>query len=83
MNEKGIILAALDACGWSRATLAEKAGYAGQSSSTNRLHGKSMRVDTFVKLLDLMGYVVEVRSKSAKNGNAWIISREASGDDDE
>lgn len=76
MNEKDIILAAMDACGWNRATLAEKAGYAGQTAITNRLHGKSMRVDTFVKLLDVMGYEVVVKSKSAKNKNAWTIDRD-------
>lgn len=73
MNEKDIIIAALGSCGWSRATLAEKAGYAGQTSITNRLHGRSMRVDTFVKLLDVMGYEVVVKSKSAKNKNMWVV----------
>lgn len=82
MNEKEIILAALDACGWSRATLAEKAGYAGQTAITNRLHGKSIRVDTFVKLLDVMGYEVIVKSKSAKNKNTWTIERNTSGEDE-
>lgn len=81
MNEKDIVLAAMDACGWSRAMLAEKAGYSGQTAITNRLHGKSMRVDTFVKLLDVMGYEVVIKSKSSKNKNVWTIEREVSGDD--
>ena len=79
MNEKDVIRAALDACGWSRATLAEKAGYAGQTAITNRLHGKSMRVDTFVRLLDVMGYEIVVKSKSAKNKNVWTVDHKDDG----
>lgn len=82
MNEKDIILAAIDACGWNRATLAEKAGYSGQTAITNRLHGKSMRVDTFVKLLDVMGYEVVVKSKSSKNKNTWTIDRDMTDGDE-
>lgn len=75
MNEKDIIRAAMATCGWNQEELAKKAGYTTQSSISSRLNGKSMRVDTFVKLLAAMGYEVTVRSTSPqKNSNKWTIS---------
>lgn len=77
MNEKDIVRAAMATCGWNQEELAKKAGYATQSSISSRLNGKSMRVDTFVKLLAAMGYEVSVRSTSPqKNSNKWTISYE-------
>lgn len=75
MNEKDIVRAAMATCGWNQEKLAEEAGYATQSSVSSRLSGKSMRVDTFVRLLAVMGYEVTVRSTSPqKNSNEWTIS---------
>lgn len=54
MNEKDIITAAMKSCGWTQAELAKKAGYKTQSAISNRINGKSIRVDTFVKLLTIM-----------------------------
>lgn len=74
MNEKDIITAAMKTCGWTQKELAAKAGYNTQSAISNRLGGKSMRVDTFVKLLSAMGYEVMVQSTSPKkNKNKWIV----------
>ena len=77
MNEKDIIRAAMEVCGWNQETLAKNAGYTTQSSISSRLNGKSMRVDTFVKLLAAMGYEVTVRSTSPrKNSKEWTINYE-------
>ena len=74
MNEKDIIKEAMKTCGWNQETLAEKLGYKTQSCVSNRLAGKSMRVDTFVKMLSAMGYEVVVKSISPKiNKNTWKI----------
>lgn len=75
MNEKDIITAAMKSCGWTQEELASQAGYKTQSAISNRLNGKSMRVDTFVKLLATMGYEVIVKSTSPNtNKNKWTIS---------
>lgn len=74
MNEKDIIREAMVSCGWNQEILAQKVGYKTQSAISNRLSGKSMRVDTFVKLLAAMGYEVMVRSTSPNtNKNKWVI----------
>ena len=75
MNEKDIITAAMKSCGWTQSELAKKAGYKTQSAISNRINGKSLRVDTFVKLLAAMGYKVVVLSTSPNpNKNKWFIS---------
>jgi len=75
MNEKDIIREAIKSCGWNQEILAQKAGYKTQSAIGNKLRGKSMRVDTFVKLLATMGYEVMVRSTSPNtNKNKWVIN---------
>jgi len=75
MNEKDIIREAMKSCGWNQEILAQKAGYKTQSAIGNKLKGKSMRVDTFVKLIATMGYEVMVRSTSPNtNKNKWVIN---------
>lgn len=75
MNEKDIVTAAMKTCGWTQKELAARAGYNTQSAISNRLSGKSMRVDTFVKLLSAMGYEVVVQSTSPReNKNKWTLS---------
>ena len=77
MNEKDIIKAAMKTCGWTQKELAAQSGYNTQSAISNRLGGRSMRVDTFVKLLSAMGYEVVVQSTSRnKNKNKWVVSNE-------
>lgn len=77
MNEKDVIREAMKSCNWTQAVLAKKAGYSAQSSLSSRLNGKSMRVDTFVKLLSAMGYEVVVQSTSRNtNKNKWVVSSE-------
>lgn len=77
MNEKDIITAAMKSCGWTQKELAVQAGYNTQPAISNRLGGKSMRVDTFVKLLSVMGYEVIVRSTAPNtNKNRWVVGGE-------
>lgn len=77
MNEKDIIKAAMKTCGWTQKELAAQSGYNTQSAISNRLGGRSMRVDTFVKLLSAMGYEVVVQSTSRNtNRNKWVVSND-------
>ena len=71
MNEKEIIVEAMKSCGWNQETLAKKCCYKTQSAISNKINGKSLRVDTFAKILDAMGY--EVIIKSTSNKNQWSI----------
>lgn len=74
MNEKDIITLAMKSCGWNQQVLAENCGYKSQSAISNKVNGKSLRVDTFVKILNTMGYEVIVKSKSSNsNKNQWKI----------
>ena len=75
MKETQIIEEAMKTCGWTQKTLAEKMGYTAQSCVASRLRGNSMRVDTFVKMLSLMGYKVVVESTSPNvNKNKWEVN---------
>lgn len=75
MNEKDVVTEAMKSCGWTQKELAARTGYNTQSAISNRLNGKSMRVDTFVKLLATMGYEVLVKSTSSNaNKNKWVIN---------
>lgn len=75
MKSSDVVKEAMKSLGWSQETLAKQLGYSTQSYVGNRLHGKSMRVDTFVKLLSAMGYEVVVKSTSPKsNHNEWKVS---------
>ena len=77
MNEKDIITVAMKSCGWNQQVLAEKCGYKSQSAISNKVNGKSLRVDTFAKILDAMGYEIVVKSKSSNsNKNQWKIDAE-------
>lgn len=75
MKEKDVVKAALKTCGWTQKELAARAGYNAQSAISSRLGGKSMRVDTFIKLLSVMGYEVVVQSTSPNvNKNKWVLT---------
>ena len=73
MDDKMIIKNALTVRNYSQAFLAEKVGYAGQGGISRVLSSKnSMRLDTFVKLLNAMDFEVVVRSKT-KSGEEWKV----------
>lgn len=46
--------------------LKDKLGYKTVSGVSERLKGKSMKVDTFVKFLDALGYELVVQPKTAR-----------------
>ena len=46
--------------------LRERLGYKTVSGVSERLRGKSMKVDTFVKFLDALGYEVIVQPKTTR-----------------
>lgn len=63
-SDKQIIRDAMAAGGIKQKELADALDLSGQQAIGNMLARKtSMRVDTFVKLLDAMGYTVVVRKK--------------------
>lgn len=73
MDDKMILREAMHVRGYSQAYLAEKVGYASQAGVSKVLLTKnSMRVDTFIKLLNAMDFEVVVRSKT-KSGEEWKV----------
>lgn len=81
MKSGEIIKEAMKACGWSQKTLAKQVGYVDsngeglQTSVGNRINGNKMRVDTFVKFLNAMGYELVVKSSNPNaNKNEWKVS---------
>lgn len=82
MNEKRIVREAMKSIGWSMQQLAEAMSFKTVSGISNRLNSGSsaMRVDTFVKMLNAMGYEVEVKSKSRDNKNKWVVGEETEED---
>lgn len=47
--------------------LREKMGYNAVSGVSERLRGKSMKVDTYVKFLEALGYELVVQPKTARD----------------
>ena len=78
MNEKKIVKEAMKSIGWNLQQLADASGYNSAQAISSRINSGSsaMRVDTFVKLINAMGYEVEVRSKSRDNKNKWVVGEE-------
>jgi transcriptional regulator with XRE-family HTH domain len=72
MREQEIMREAITARGINQGELAKLAGYNAQSSISSRLYGKSMRVDTFIKLLNAMGFSVKVEGL----GHTWEVAGE-------
>ena len=82
MNEKKIVKEAMKSIGWNLQQLAEASGFNSAQAVSNRINSgsKGMRLDTFVKILNAMGYEVEVRSKSRDNKNRWVVEEETTED---
>lgn len=81
MKSGEVIKEAMKACGWSQKTLAKQAGYIDndgegmQTAVSNRINSNTMRVDTFVKFLNAMGYELVVKSSNPNaNKNEWKVS---------
>lgn len=84
MKASEIIEEILKSLGWTQTTLAGVMGFRYQSYIGNALKRKNgMRVDTFVKMLNAMGYDVVVQSKNPNaNKNKWVLDL-AEGDDNQ
>ena len=77
MNGNEILYAAIKTRGYTQALLAEKAGYKTPAGVHDILKAKKgMRVDNFVKLLEIMDFEVVVRSKT-KTGEEWKVCNTA------
>ena len=73
MNEKDIIKTAMSADKITQKELAEALGLCSQQSIGNMLSRKnSMRLDNFVKILNVMGYEVVVRKKLGES-EEWKV----------
>ncbi len=72
MKEQDILKEAILVRGINQGELAKLAGYKTQSAISSRLYGKSIRVDTFTKLLSAMGFSVKVEG----HGHTWIITED-------
>lgn len=72
MREQEILKEAITVRGINQGELAKLAGYNTQSAISSRLYGKSIRVDTFVKLLAVMGFSVKVEG----HGREWEVTSE-------
>ncbi|MEG0898489.1 MAG: helix-turn-helix transcriptional regulator [Oscillospiraceae bacterium] len=74
MNEQDIIREAMKSRSYTQAMLADMLGYKGQNSVAQRLSGGDMRIGTFIKFLNALGYEVVVRDKNRSNKeNTWIV----------
>ncbi len=47
--------------------LRERLGYKSQSGVSERLRGKSIKVETYIKFLDALGYELIVQPKTARD----------------
>ena len=82
MNEKKIIREAMYARRINQTVLASMMGMKHQSNIGGYLSGKSLRVDTFVKLMDAMGFDVIVKDRNNSNReNVWKIDVPKDGED--
>ena len=69
MNEKELIRKSMDAAGANQVALQSILGLKSQSSVSGYLNNRSMRVETFLKILNSLGYEVSVKGHGAE----WIV----------
>lgn len=77
MNSTDILLEAMRERGYTQTLLAKEAGYKRQSNVSEIIRSKSMRIDNFVKLLDVMGFDVIVKDRTV-NRLSWTVSTDTS-----
>lgn len=69
MKEKDIVREAMNKSGFTQVDLQKALNLKSQSSISTYLKSDSMRVDTFVKMLNAMGYSVKVTNGE----NEWTV----------
>ena len=72
MKEKEIVREAMNKSGFTQVDLQKALNLKSQSSISTYLKSDSMRVDTFVKMLNAMGYSVKVTNGE----NEWTVGIE-------
>ena len=72
MKEKDIVREAMNKSGFTQVDLQKALNLKSQSSISTYLKSDSMRVDTFVKMLNAMGYSVKVTNGE----NEWTVDIE-------
>ncbi len=72
MKEKDIVREAMNKSGFTQVDLQKALNLKSQSSISTYLKSDSMRVDTFVKMLNTMGYSVKVTNGE----NEWTVGIE-------
>lgn len=72
MKEKDIVREAMNKSGFTQVDLQKALNLKSQSSISTYLKSDSMRVDTFVKMLNVMGYSVKVTNGE----NEWTVGIE-------
>lgn len=74
MNEKEIVKKAMGVRGYTQVMLANLLGYKTQSGVSEKFRGQSMRVTSWVKMLNAMGFDVIVQDRNSKNKeNKWTV----------
>jgi len=74
MNERQVLREVMSLRDWSQQKLADEVGLKRQSNISNMLNNstKGIRVDSLVKLLDVMGCEIVVRDKMGSK-KEWVI----------
>ena len=72
MKDKDIVREAMKKTGFTQVDMQKALNLKSQSSISTYLKGDSMRVDTFVKLLNVMGYSVRVTNGE----NEWTVGND-------
>lgn len=74
MTEKDAVKKALMARGMTQKALAHECGYNRQSNFTTLMAGKTMNVTSFVKLMNAMGYDVQVKDRRGDSRcKPWVV----------
>ena len=76
MNQTEIIRAAMEKKGITQAGLANAAGFKGQSNVAELLRAKEMRIGSFVRLINAMGYNVSITDPANGNAVEWVVGEE-------
>ena len=82
MTEKEIIRKAMTVRGINQTILADRAKLKRQSNVSEMLRGKSLRVDSLVRLLNAMDFDVIIKDRNGSNReNVWKIELEGGEDE--
>lgn len=83
-NIRDIIREAMDLRGYTNQMIADSMGYSSRSGVAMILSGRRIRVDTAVKVLDILGFDVIVKDRKASNKeNCWKLDIIESEDDED